>query len=103
MTGMALVGAGNGLAMPQLIRLALVRVRVAQAGVGSAVLATAQQFAGATGVAISGAIFFGVLGSGVTTADHARAMGWDAVIFLILIGIVTGLVVVNGRIARQAA
>lgn len=103
MTGMMLVGAGNGFLMPQLIRLALVRVRAAQAGVGSAILTTAQQFSGAAGVAVGGATFFGVLGSRATVSAHAQAMGWVAVLFLGLIAIVTVLVGVNGRIARRTA
>jgi MFS family permease len=103
MTGMALVGTGNGLLMPQIIRLALVQVRAAQAGVGSAILTTAQQFAGAAGVAAGGGIFFGVLGAGVTLADHARAMGWATVLYLALLVFVTVLIAVNGRVARRAA
>jgi hypothetical protein len=98
---MVLVGAGNGLLMPQLIRLALVRVRAGQAGVGSAILTTAQQFSGAAGVAVGGATFFGVLGSRITVSAHAQAMGWVAVLFLVLIVIVTALVGVNVRIARR--
>jgi MFS family permease len=102
MTGMALVGAGNGLVLPQLIRVALVQVRADQAGAGSAILTTAQQFAGAAGVAVSGAIFFAVLGSGAAGVGHGLAMGWAAVLYLVLIAVVTALVTVNGHIARRA-
>jgi hypothetical protein len=102
MTGMTLVGSGNGLVLPQLIQVALVQVRADQAGAGSAILTTAQQFAGAAGVAVSGAVFFAVLGSGAGGAGHGRAMGSAAVLYLVLIAVVTGLVAVNGHLARRA-
>ncbi|MBO2451841.1 MFS transporter [Actinomadura barringtoniae] len=103
MTGMVLVGAGNGLILPQLIRLALTRVNAERAGVGSAVLTTAQQFAGAAGVAVSGAVFFAVLDTGSTATAHGRAMGWVSVLFLVLVALTTALVAFNARLAARIA
>ncbi|WP_067701098.1 MFS transporter [Nocardia jejuensis] len=55
-TGMALVGAGAGLAMPAAIGALMGAVPPEQAGVGSALNDTIQQTGGALGVAILGAI-----------------------------------------------
>jgi len=103
MAGMVLVGAGNGLILPQLIRLALTRVNAGRAGVGSAVLTTAQQFAGAAGVAVSGAVFFALLDSGSKATAHGRAMGWASVLFLALVVLTAALVAVNARLSARVA
>ncbi|MFI6926322.1 MFS transporter [Nonomuraea spiralis] len=100
MVALVLVGAGNGLVLPRLIGAALVEVAPHQAGVGSGVLSTAQQFAGAGGVAVIGAVFFAVAEGG----HHARAMSWSAAIDLGLILLVVAMVAYNRRRAiRQAS
>lgn len=91
-----LVGLGNGLVLPSLIGIALTHVRPEQAGIGSAVLSTAQQFAGAAGVAVIGTIFFEAAGP---AQDHLRAMEVSALINLALVAVVTLLL---GRLARAA-
>lgn len=80
-----LVGSGNGLVLPRLIGIALVDVRPDQAGVGAAVLSTAQQFAGSAGVAVIGTVYFAASGA-------ATAMERSTLIDLILIATVTLLV-----------
>ncbi|MFI7130494.1 MFS transporter [Nonomuraea sp. NPDC050153] len=96
-----LVGSGNGLVLPQLIGAALVEVAPYQAGIGSGILSTAQQFAGAGGVAVIGAVFFAVAEGG----HHVDAMRWSAGIDLGLVVVVIASVAYNRHRAirmRQA-
>jgi EmrB/QacA subfamily drug resistance transporter len=82
------VGAGNGLVLPQLNGTALTQVPAEQAGVGSGMLTTAQQFAGSAGVTIIGTVFFSVLG----TRDYAGAARATAIIYLTLTALVAALI-----------
>lgn len=93
---LALVGLGNGLTLPQLIHAALVDVRPERAGIGSGILTTAQQFAGAAGVAVVGSVFFAVASS----RGYGPAMEAAALIDIALILIVMGLVSFIRRSAR---
>ncbi|HEX3779774.1 MAG TPA: MFS transporter [Pseudonocardiaceae bacterium] len=90
---LALVGAGNGLVLPQLIGAALRRIQPARAGTGSAMLSTAQQFAGAAGVALIGGVFFTVLGPAQPPGGYPGAMRVAA---LIDIGLVAAVIVAIG-------
>ncbi|MGN9845603.1 MFS transporter [Nonomuraea sp. H19] len=92
-----LVGTGNGLVLPQLIGAALVEVAPHQAGIGAGVLSTAQQFAGAGGVALIGAVFFAVVHGG----DHVAAMRWSAAIDVALVLVVIASVAYNRRRAMR--
>ncbi|HEX4811300.1 MAG TPA: MFS transporter, partial [Nonomuraea sp.] len=94
---LVLVGAGNGLVLPQLIGAALVEVAPHQAGVGSGILSTAQQFAGAGGVAVIGAVFFAV----ARGPGHVTAMRWSAAIDLCLVLVVIAAVAYNRRRAAR--
>jgi hypothetical protein len=82
---MALVGAGNGLVLPRLIGAALARIKPEQAGIGAAMLTTAQQFASAAGVALIGGVFFAILGP---LADYPAAMRVSALIDIGLLVVV---------------
>jgi MFS family permease len=74
LAAVSLVGIGGGLVLPALVGVVLAGVRPENAGAASGVLTTTQQFAGASGVAIVGAIFFGVLGArGYAGAAHVAA------------------------------
>jgi hypothetical protein len=99
---LAMVGFGNGLVLPQLIGVALVKVRPHQAGVGSGILTTAQQFSGAAGIAIVGTVFFAVVGLQPGPGDHARAMTWSALIDVGLLLVVMSTVGFNKRVADRA-
>jgi len=92
------VGAGNGLVLPQLNGTALTQVNPRQAGVGSGMLTTAQQFAGSAGVTIIGTVFFSVLGAG----DYAGAARVTAIIYLVLTAIVAALVALIAVRDREA-
>ncbi|MFG1705968.1 MFS transporter [Nonomuraea sp. M3C6] len=97
MVSLMLVGSGNGLVLPQLIGAALVEVEPHQAGIGSGILSTSQQFAGAGGVAVIGAVFFAAAEGG----HHLQAMRWSAAIDLGLILVVIGSVAYNRRRATR--
>jgi MFS family permease len=71
----ALIGLGQGLVMPSLIGVVLSEVPPAKAGAASGMLTTAQQFAGATGVAVLGAVYFAALGGRPASGAPARAAG----------------------------
>ncbi len=86
--GLALVGAGNGLVLPRLIGAALARIEPEQAGIGAAMLTTAQQFASATGVALIGGVFFAVLGPLARPGDYPGAMRVSALIDIGLLAVV---------------
>jgi MFS family permease len=92
---LALVGSGNGVVLPSLMGASLTHVRPESAGVASGVLATSQQFAVSGGVAVIGALYFGVVGAGTGGAAHAAAMRWalwvDVVLVLAVIGAVLAL------------
>ena len=94
---LALVGVGNGLTLPRLIGLGLVDVEAERAGIGAAVLTTAQQFAAAGGVAVVGSAFFAIVPHG----GAARAMRWTALADLVLIALVFLLLVLSARRSRH--
>ncbi len=74
---MALFGLGSGLALPALIGSVLTGIRPDQAGAASGVLSTAQQFAGALGVAALGALFFTRVHPGAAGfASAAQTTAW---------------------------
>lgn len=70
-----LIGLGQGLVLPSLIGVVLSDVPAARAGAASGMLTTGQQFAGATGVAVLGAVYFAALGAHPAPATQARAAG----------------------------
>ncbi|HEU5157290.1 MAG TPA: MFS transporter [Streptosporangiaceae bacterium] len=98
----ALAGSGNGLVIPHLIGVALVGVRPHQAGVGSGILTTAQQFAGSAGIAVIGTVFFTVVSARPVAADFTRAMTWSLLIDIGLLLLVIALVGYNNRVSERA-
>jgi MFS family permease len=60
-----LIGTGNGLTIPSLIGSVLATINPRHGGVAAGMLSTAQQFAAAAGVALTGVVFFGVVGKQV--------------------------------------
>ena len=68
----AIIGLGQGMALPSLIGAALARVPPGRAGAAAGILTTAQQFGVASGVAVIGAVFYARLG--VTRASSVPAM-----------------------------
>src|SRR5204862_8002311 len=68
----AIIGLGQGMALPTLIGAALSHVPPERAGAAAGILATAQQFGVASGVAVIGAVFYTRLR--VTRASSVSAM-----------------------------
>jgi MFS family permease len=71
--GLALLCVGPGIVVPGVINAVLRSVPQESAGSASGVLSTAQQIGNALGVAIAGAIFFGVLGDATGAHAYDRA------------------------------
>jgi MFS family permease len=83
----ALIGLGQGMALPSLIGAALAHVPPERAGAAAGILTTTQQFGVASGVAIVGAVFYarlGPLGPGPASSVSAMelAMAVDVVVVL---------------------
>jgi EmrB/QacA subfamily drug resistance transporter len=68
----AIIGLGQGMALPSLIGAALSHVPPERAGAAAGILTTAQQFGVASGVAVIGAVFYTRLG--VTRASSVSAV-----------------------------
>lgn len=79
--GLALIPAGMGLGVPAMTTSILSSVERHQAGTASAVLNTARQVGGATGVAIFGAIVAG--GSGAAIMTGIRSVMWISALLLL--------------------
>jgi len=84
----ALIGVGQGIALPSLIGAVLQHVQPARAGAAAGILTTTQQFGIASGVAIIGAVFYGSLGAapGRGTFVHAMETGMliDAIALVVV-------------------
>jgi MFS family permease len=80
----AIIGLGQGMALPSLIGAALSHVPPERAGAAAGILTTAQQFGVASGVAVIGAVFYTRLGvtraSAVSAVEVAMAV--NAVVLL---------------------
>ena len=83
--GLFLLGAGQGLCITPLTATVLSHADASSAGSVSGAMATAQQVGNAIGVAISGVIFYGLLGAG---HGYAVAYGWSiAQMAALLVGV----------------
>jgi EmrB/QacA subfamily drug resistance transporter len=80
----AIIGLGQGMALPSLIGAALSHVPAERAGAAAGILTTAQQFGVASGVAVIGAVFYTRLGPGRASSVSAMelAMAINAVVVL---------------------
>jgi len=100
-----LIGLGQGIALPLLIGAVLAHVRPERAGAAAGILTTTQQFGAASGIAIIGAIFYGVLGAaparGTFVSGMVVAMSVSAV--LVAIAAAATLLLSRRAAARHAA
>jgi MFS family permease len=69
-----LIGLGQGISLPLLIGAVLAHVRPERAGAAAGILTTTQQFGAASGIAVIGAIFYGVLGATPATGTFVSGM-----------------------------
>ncbi|AGB84060.1 arabinose efflux permease family protein [Serratia sp. FGI94] len=100
LAAVVITGCGNGLILPVLIGFALRQVPSEQAGMGSALLSSAQQFASALGISAFGTLFYLLSAS----QGLVHAMGWCVLIQLACMALVA-LITGSGRAAahHQAA
>ncbi len=91
---LCVMGIGNGLMLPMLVGAVLIGVRPVQAGAVSGLLTATQQFAGAVGVAVIGALFFAFFGavpSGngyVSAANDAIWIDFGLLVMLVVFSLV---------------
>ncbi len=70
----AVIGLGQGMALPSLIGVVLMHVRPERAGAAAGILTTTQQFGAASGIAIVGAVFYGAIGAVPDRASFVSGM-----------------------------
>jgi EmrB/QacA subfamily drug resistance transporter len=96
--GLCLLGAGQGLCITPLTTTVLSHADPSRAGSVSGALSTAQQVGNAIGVAVSGVVFYGLLGHG---DGYAAAYRWSLTEMGVLLAGVAALTFLLPR-ARQA-
>jgi len=97
----ALIGVGQGIALPSLIGAVLAHVRAERAGAAAGILTTTQQFGAASGIAVIGAIFYSALGAAPSRADFVTAMVVAMSVNAILVAVAAGTTLLLPR--RAAA
>jgi hypothetical protein len=96
--GLFLLGAGQGLCITPLTTTVLAHTDARRAGSVSGALATAQQVGNAIGVAVSGVIFYGLLGDG---DEYNVAYRWSTIeMAVLLIGVVALVFLIPHRAAE---
>jgi EmrB/QacA subfamily drug resistance transporter len=96
--GLFLLGAGQGLCITPLTTTVLIHADASRAGSVSGALSTAQQVGNAIGVAVSGVVFYGLLGHG---DGYAAAYRWSLTEMGVLLAGVAALTFIMPR-ARLA-
>lgn len=95
--GLLLLGAGQGLCITPLTTIVLSHASPATAGSVSGALATAQQVGNAIGVAVTGVVFYGLLGRG-----YRAAFGWSVAEMGALLLVVAALAFTLRRVERES-
>jgi MFS family permease len=98
----ALIGLGQGIALPSLIGAVLVHVNPERAGAAAGILTTTQQFGVASGVAVIGAVFFGRLGAVPARGSFVSAMELTMTIDAILLAVAAAVTLLLPRAAAAA-
>jgi MFS family permease len=98
--GLFLLGAGQGLCITPLTTTVLSLADTSRAGSVSGALSTAQQVGNAIGVAVSGVIFYGLLGDG---DGYGAAYRWSTAEMAVLLAGVAALAFIIPRAAQPAA
>jgi EmrB/QacA subfamily drug resistance transporter len=99
----AVIGLGQGMALPSLIGTALARVPPARAGAAAGILTTTQQFGVASGVAVIGAVFYARLGPGRASSVPAMELGMAIDAVVVLAAAALTLLLPRRAAARRAA
>jgi MFS family permease len=98
--GLLLLGAGQGLCLTPLTTTVLAHADATRAGSVSGALATVQQVGNAVGVAVSGVVFYGLLGSG---HGYGAAYRWSTAQMGVLLLGVTALTFLIPRTVKHIA
>jgi EmrB/QacA subfamily drug resistance transporter len=93
----ALIGLGQGMALPSLIGVVLQHVRPERAGAAAGILTTTQQFGAASGIAIVGAIFYGAIGSVPTRGSFVSGMVLAMAVLAVLLAAATAVTLLLSR------
>jgi EmrB/QacA subfamily drug resistance transporter len=96
----AVIGLGQGMALPSLIGVVLTHVRPARAGAAAGILTTTQQFGAASGIAIIGAVFYGAIGPAPGRGSFVSGMALAMAVNAILLA---GAAAVTLLLPRRAA
>ncbi|MBS1893064.1 MAG: MFS transporter [Actinobacteria bacterium] len=89
-----IVGAGQGAVIPAMTGTVLAETDPLHAGSASGLLATTMQLGGALGIALTGTVFFGHLGSATSAAAYGEA-------FAIALGAVLAILAIAGALGRR--
>jgi MFS family permease len=103
--GTALIGLGQGIALPLLIGAVLTHVPPQRAGAAAGILTTTQQFGAASGIAVIGAVFYSALGTAPSTGTFVAAMVLAMSVNAVLVAGAAGLTLLlpGGSARREAA
>jgi MFS family permease len=96
--GLFLLGAGQGLCITPLTTTVLAHADARSAGSVSGALSTAQQVGSSIGVAVSGVIFYGLLGG----HGYPVAYGWSVAQMAVLLAGVAALTLVMPRTIQSS-
>ena len=97
----ALIGVGQGIALPLLIGAVLAHVRPQRAGAAAGILTTTQQFGAASGIAVIGAIFYSALGPAPSRGAFVSAMVVAMAVNAVLVAVAVAMTLLLPR--RAAA
>ncbi len=92
-----LIGLGQGISLPLLIGAVLTHVRPERAGAAAGILTTTQQFGAASGIAVIGAIFYGVLGADPSRGTFVSGMVVAMTVNAALVAIATAVTLLLPR------
>jgi hypothetical protein len=98
--GLFLLGAGQGLCITPLTTTVLAHADASRAGSVSGALSTAQQVGNAIGVAVSGVIFYGLLGDG---RGYDAAYRWSTAEMAVLLAGVAALTFIIPRTVHHTS
>jgi EmrB/QacA subfamily drug resistance transporter len=98
----AVIGIGQGMALPSLIGVVLAHVRPERAGAAAGILTTTQQFGAASGIAIVGAIFYGAIGAVPGRGSFVSGMVLAMTVNAVLLAAAAAITLVLPRRAEPA-
>jgi EmrB/QacA subfamily drug resistance transporter len=97
-----LIGLGQGISLPLLIGAVLTHVRPERAGAAAGILTTTQQFGAASGIAVIGAIFYGVLGADPSRGTFVSGMVVAMTVNAAVVAIATAVTLLLPRRAARS-